>query len=116
MRLLLLPLCLAACAKPAAESALDPSLPTIVYYSLGKTCPYCSSIEKSLAEVAETYKGRVNVDVRPAVSRQEERLKYGITQGHGLVALTADGDVKSRIEGHDIRKQDLVDRVEELLR
>jgi hypothetical protein len=104
---LLVPLLLAGCGRePLARAE---RYPAIVYFTLGPSCPYCTRIESDLRELAA---GKIDVRIEPAVTDASKAamMRYGIRQGHGLVLLDERGEVRTRIEGHDIPRP----RIEEL--
>ncbi|MHC4956820.1 MAG: hypothetical protein ACYTGN_00495 [Planctomycetota bacterium] len=102
----------AGCGDPPPVPEFDG--PALVYFTLGESCPYCTRIAADLADLENLHGDRWAFRIEPAATSASKAAmkRFGIRQGHGLVALDADGNVSARIEGHDIRRSQL----EELLR
>ena len=67
----------------------------------------------------ETYKGRVSFDILSATSPEGQAAtkRNGWNDAlHGLEALTPDGRVTGQLPGHDYGREEIVGKVEDLLK
>jgi hypothetical protein len=69
----------------------------------------------TIDELRDEYAGRVRMVVLPAADPSAEHYDFGPTR-HGLVALSADGELVSVLPGHDFGRAEFVAQVEDLLR
>jgi len=72
-----------------------------------------------VSELKAEYKGKIDFTITPAQTKAgqaaAEKYDFG-TQKHGLVGFDADGTLKITMPGHNHSKQDIVAKLQELLR
>lgn len=105
--------------RPAREAPASPgaavALPELRFYAL-ESCMACTVITAMLHELESGYTGRMRFrDVTISSDAVRRELKALGLETHGLVGLSATGDVKLRLEGHEFGVPEMRKAAEELL-